>query len=144
MATWGAFEQEAPELAAFARERLAGRLAYLGTVRRDGAPRVNPVSPWIVGGGLFIRMYPGSAKVRSLERDPRYALHCSVEDADGGGGEVIVSGTARPVADPRRLAVANRDRSNPDRYVVFEFEVDDVLATTYEGGDEIRRRWPSA
>jgi len=39
-------EQGAPELARLGRARLdATRLAMLGTLRRDGSPRISPVEP---------------------------------------------------------------------------------------------------
>lgn len=69
MTGWEVFQAEAPELAAFVRERLDLRVSYLATLRSDGAPRVNPVTPWFAEGRLFIRMYPGSVKVRAI-RDP--------------------------------------------------------------------------
>lgn len=142
MGSWETFELDAPELAAFVRERIHLKVAYLGTLRGDGAPRVNPVTPWFAAGRLFIRMYPGSVKVRALERDPRYALHSSVPDDDGTGGEAILWGTASVVHDADVLAAANARMSEPDRYVVLGFGVDQALITTYEGGDTTRRRWP--
>lgn len=142
MGSWETFEQGAPELAAFVRERTHLRVSYLGTLRADGGPRVNPVTPWFAAGRLFIRMYPGSVKVRALERDPRYALHSSVPDDDGTGGEAVVWGTASVVTDPDLLSSANEGRFDPDSYVVLEFGVDEVLITTYEGDDTVRRRWP--
>ena len=142
MGTWETFERDAPELAAFVRERMHLKVAYLGTLRADGGPRVNPVTPWFAAGRLFIRMYPGSVKVRALERDPRYALHSAVPDDDGTGGEAVVWGTASVVEDAELLAAANQGRFDPHRYVVLEFGVDEVLVTTYEGDDTIRRRWP--
>ena len=143
MARWETLEAEAPELAAFVRERMDLRVSYLGTLRPDGAPRVNPVTPWFTAGRLFIRMYPGSVKVRSIERDPRYSLHSAVPDDEGTGGEALLFGTAAVVEDSERLAEANAERSNPDRYVVLEFDVDDAMSTLYEGDDTIRRRWPA-
>jgi hypothetical protein len=142
MGSWETFEGEAPELAAFVRERLHLRVSYLGTLRVDGAPRVNPVTPWFAAGRLFIRMYPGSVKVQALQRDSRYALHSSVPDDDGTGGEAMIWGTASVVEDAELLAAANEGRVDPERYVVLEFGVNEVLITTYEGDDTLRRRWP--
>jgi len=142
MGDWEVFEREAPELAAFIRERMHLKVSYLGTLRVDGAPRVNPVTPWFAAGRLFIRMYPGSVKVIALERDPRYALHSSVPDDDGTGGEAVVWGRASVVDDLDLLAAANEGRFDPERYAVLQFGVDEVLITTYEGDDTVRRRWP--
>jgi hypothetical protein len=142
MGSWETFEREAPELAAFVRERMHLQVSYLGTLRVDGAPRVNPVTPWIAAGRLFIRMYPDSVKVRALQRDPRYALHSSVPDDEGTGGEAVLWGTASVVDDADLLSAANDGRFEPGRYVVLEFDADEVLITTYEGDDTVRRRWP--
>ena len=143
MARWETFEADAPELASFVRERMDLRQCYLGTLRPDGGPRVNPVTPWFTAGRLFIRMYPNSVKVRALERDPRYSLHSSVPDDEGTGGEALLFGTAAVVEDQELLARANAERSNPDRYVVLEFDVDEAMTTVYEGDDTVRRRWPA-
>jgi len=59
---------------------LERRVAYLGTTRTDGSPRVHPVSPFIGAGCLFVYMEPTSPKAADLRRDARYALHCGVED----------------------------------------------------------------
>ena len=36
MTPWKTFEQQAPELAAFGKDRFASEVAYLGTIRADG------------------------------------------------------------------------------------------------------------
>src|SRR5215212_991738 len=100
MVTWHNFEAAEPAIAAFTIERLAGRVAYLATVRPDGGPRVHPVTPIIGAGHLFLFMEPTSPKGRDLQRDSRYALHCGVEDNQGGAGEVIVHGRAELVEAP--------------------------------------------
>ena len=146
MATWQAFAAAEPELADFAFERLDERLAYLATVKADGAPRVHPVSPFIGAGHLFVYMEPTSPKVRDLERDPRYALHCTVENNDGGEGELSISGRARMVLDPSQRTLAfdtarDAGQSPEERYIVFELGLEHVMATTYAGGHAHRRRW---
>ena len=143
MTRWETFQAEVPELAAFVRERMNLRVSYLGTLRPDGGPRVNPVTPWFTAGRIFIRMYPGSVKVRALERDPRYSLHSAVPDDEGTGGEALLFGTAAVVEDPELLAKANQERSNTERYVVLEFDVDEAMSTVYEGDNTVRRRWPA-
>jgi hypothetical protein len=42
--TWAEFANAEPDLAAFARERMEGRIMYQATLRLDGGPRVHPVS----------------------------------------------------------------------------------------------------
>src|SRR6266542_969079 len=106
MVTWYDFGAAEPAMAAFVMQRLAGRVAYLATVRPDGGPRVHPVTPIIGAGHLFLFMEPTSPKGRDLQRDDRYALHCGVEDNQGGAGEVVVHGRAEFVEAPDRRALA--------------------------------------
>src|SRR5918992_547093 len=64
--SWGEFKELAPELAAFGDGRLRLPPAYLATVRRNGAPRVHPVTPIIDVEALFVFMEPTSPKARDL------------------------------------------------------------------------------
>jgi len=93
MASWQEFAQHASELAAFGEARYESGVAYLGTLRPDGSPRVHPVTP-ILGEQLFLFMEPTSPKGKDLRRDPRYTLHCSV--ANSSGGEASFTSGAAP------------------------------------------------
>lgn len=145
MGTWAEFRAEAPPLSEHAANRLHGRVSYLGTNRRDGSPRVHPVTPIVADSTVYLFMEPDSPKARDLERDARYALHAGVEDSQGGTGEVLVSGRATRLYD-----TASRDEATQaatytpaDRYILFALDVDEVLATAYEGGQPVRTRWRS-
>lgn len=145
MVIWSVFAADAPALEAFGRARLERRVAYLATVRGDGAPRVHPVSPFIGAGSLYLYMEPTSPKAADLRRDARYALHGGVENDGGGGGEFYVTGEAREIAEaPTRaqaFAAARAAGYQPaERHVVFELLLARVLATTYDGGRK-RERW---
>ena len=143
MVTWHDFEVAEPEIAAFAVRRLAGRVAYLATIRPDGGPRVHPVTPIIGAGHLFLFMEPTSPKGRDLQRDSRYALHCGVEDNQGGEGEVIVQGRAEFVEAPERrtLAIASSSYQPHDRYILFELFLGQLSITIYEQDGIRRHRW---
>ena len=71
MATWAEFANVEPELAAFARERMEGRIVYQATLRLDGGPRVHPVSPWLGAGLLCVSFRDTSPKMREVARDAR-------------------------------------------------------------------------
>ncbi len=125
--SWAALEAGDPEMAAFGRLRFErNKVAYLATTRKDGAPRVHAVTPTVADGRLLVFMYPTSPKGRDLERDGRYALHCSVEDQSGGGGEFCVRGRAwRVDADELWEAVRpGKVAESRERYILFEFSVD--------------------
>lgn len=141
--SWNTLETADPELAAFGAERFASGVAYLATVRGDGAPRVHPVTPIIGAGHLFLFMEPTSPKGHDLQRDGRYAMHCSVEDSSGAGGEFFIAGRARLVEDPALRQIAtNASRFTPaDRYILFELSLEHASSTIYDGGNTVRRRW---
>jgi hypothetical protein len=81
--SWKDFEEANPELAAFGLERFKSGVAYLATVRKDGSPRVHPVTPIVGDGYLFVFMEPTSPKGYDLRRDGRYAMHSAVSDSSG-------------------------------------------------------------
>ena len=142
--SWNKLEIADPELAAFGAERFASSsVAYLATVRGDGAPRVYPVTPIIGEGRLFLFMEPTSPKGHDLRRDGRFAMHCSVENSGGGGGEFFIAGRARPVEDPvlRQHATKASSFTPADRYILFELSLEQASSTIYDGGNPVRRRW---
>jgi hypothetical protein len=142
MSTWREFADQAPELAAFGESRYASEVAYLGTVRTDGSPRVHPVTP-IIGDQLYLFMEPTSPKRLDLLRDPRYTLHCSVEDQNGGNGEFYVRGRAALTDDPNVRAEAIKVSSYVprDQYILFVLSVDYAFMNQYIDGKSNVRRW---
>jgi Pyridoxamine 5'-phosphate oxidase len=72
MRRWADFEEAAPDLAALGRERIERfGFVFLGTLRKDGGPRVNPVEAHFVEGHLAVATIAGSLKALDLLRDPR-------------------------------------------------------------------------
>lgn len=145
--SWQTLEASDAELAAFGARRLGDSdVAYLATVDGSGAPRLHPVTPILAPGHVFVFMEPTSPKGHDLERGSRYALHCTVEDDQGGGGEFRIRGTARRITDPdlRRLAAERASYEPADSYVLFELLVDDAFGTRYaDDGTPVRYRWAS-
>jgi len=141
--SWKHFEQENPQLAAFGRERLHRRVCYLATVRKDGSPRVHPVSPLIADGHLLVFMEPTSPKGHDLRRDGRYAIHSSVVDNDGSGGEFTVSGSAHLVesAALRKTADTAHGTQPREQWILFEFEIATAASTVYENDKPVRVHW---
>lgn len=139
MVTWEAFAAQAPEIAAFGAKRFANGVAYLGTVRADGSPRVHPVTP-IIGAELFLFMEPTSPKGKDLQRDGRYTLHCTVEDSGGGEGEFYVSGRGALTEDPlvRAQAIAAASYPPKERYILFRLTVEAAFMNIYGVGIQ---RW---
>jgi hypothetical protein len=77
MAAWNDFKAAHPTMAEDGRGLLyhfGVGLAFLGTVRPDGGPRLHPICPLINAEGLFAFIVP-SPKRGDLHRDGRYSLH---------------------------------------------------------------------
>lgn len=144
MTSWAEFRQQDPELAAFGEARFRSGVAYLGTLREDGGPRVHPVTP-IMGEELFLFMEPTSPKGKDLQRDGRYTLHCSVEDSGGGGGEFYVRGRGTLSQDTatRQQAMSVSSYVPADRYILFILTVELAFMNRYIDGKSNSRRWQS-
>jgi hypothetical protein len=149
MLSWKGFTSDEPALAEACRAlfyQYGVGLAFLGTVRPDGGPRLHPMCPLISDKGLFAFLIP-SPKRDDLHRDPRYALHsfpCE-ENEDA----VYLMGTAASVKDRElRDELATqffRERdldglSGFDDHELFEFSIERCLRTTSTGhGDPAPR-----
>ena len=75
--TWAEFARLRPDLADAGRGLLyffGPGLGLIGTVRRDGGPRMHPFCPTLAGEGLYAFIAP-SPKLNDLLRDGRFALH---------------------------------------------------------------------
>jgi hypothetical protein len=145
--SWQNLVDGSPELAAYGAGRFENRVAYLATVSKDGTPRVHPVSPILRENRLFVFMYPTSPKAHDLQRvgdnGGKFALHCAVEDREGGKGEFYIRGTAEQVNDPalwELVRPGHADEFNV-RYILFELSVTQAFSMVYAGDDSIQSRW---
>ena len=98
---WEEFNTAAPELAQ-AGEKLFERVGVVlvGTLRKDGSPRISPVEPLIAGGQLYLGMMPESFKAQDLLRDGRCTIHSLISDKQAPEGEFKLHGLAVNVQDP--------------------------------------------
>ena len=146
MATWAEFDAAEPELAAAGGALLFPfKIVYLATVRADGAPRVHPVSPFIIEGRLIVATPPTSPKARDQIRDGRYVMHALPGDEDF---EFRLRGRSRLVeAGPLRSAIL---RDGP-RFVhaedrIFEYDIEEAATAQWvnvgqPGTYPVRRSW---
>jgi hypothetical protein len=140
MASWKEFETRASEMADAGRKLLyqfGPGLAFLATVRKDGAPRLHPICPTVVDDQLYALILPSSPKCGDLKRDGRFALHTfPPKDRDD---EFLVMGRASFVDDHaqgtrvREDQVARGMKSSGDE-ALFRFEIDRVMYAKYPGG----------
>jgi hypothetical protein len=124
--SWRDVELGAPELARLGMARLnSAHLALLGTLRRDGSPRISPIEPHIAEGQLLIGAMAWSAKASDLRRDPRYTLHSVVTGPDTGQGELKLYGPAAEASQDLRAAAADAWwlASAPEKARVFTLHI---------------------
>lgn len=97
---WNEFKTAAPELAE-AGERLFDRVGVvlLGSIRKDGSPRISPVEHIFAKGELYLGMMPDSLKAQDLLRDGRCTVHNLISDKNAVEGEFKINGLARNVQD---------------------------------------------
>jgi Pyridoxamine 5'-phosphate oxidase len=97
MASWEQFAEARPDLAEIGLGVLPPcGIAYLGTVRSDGGPRVHPAYPVLGGGRLFVGIGPKSPKRHDLHRDPRCVLHALAGEDDA---EFVIRARAVKISD---------------------------------------------
>lgn len=105
MKSWSDFSAERPELAEhgrnmFLRSREHVGLAFIATLRKDGAPRLHPISLVISKDHLYVVIPLSSPKCADLIRDDRYALQAYPSSPNESGDEFYLAGHAHRIQDP--------------------------------------------
>jgi len=136
MVTWTEFAAVEPDLADVGRSLLFQfkvGLAFLATVRNDGAPRLHPVCPVLSSDRLFVLILPTSPKRHDLLRDGRYALQ-TFPQPKPGSDEFYIAGKAVGVDDPAIRAAILRDAKHmaDASEIAFELWIDHVMYTRWE------------
>jgi hypothetical protein len=145
---WAEFEDAVPELAALGRERIERfNFVLIGTLRSDGAPRINPVEAYFVNGHLTMNMMWRSYKALDLLRDPRILIHTVITRREGDEGEFKVRGRALPITDASlREAVASTfeekiDWRPPEKSHFFRIAVESAAYVVYKEGEQHMTLW---
>ncbi len=103
---WNDFAIAAPEIARIGQKLVEkDQLVLIGTIRRDGSPRISPVEPDFANGRLYLGMIWESYKALDLRRDPRCTVHGLVHDRFASEGEFKLYGRAEEVHDLDERAV---------------------------------------
>src|SRR5215472_13809742 len=144
MSSWSEFERRAPEMAEAGKKLLyqfGPGLAFLATVRKDGAPRLHPICPTVVDGNLYALILPSSPKCGDLRRDGRFAIHTfpPVENDD----EFLVMGRAHFLEDSAQETRVRDDQkargmTSTNDEALFRFEIERVMWAKYSGGHGTR------
>jgi Pyridoxamine 5'-phosphate oxidase len=157
---WDAFERACPEIATLARQRfIDDELVMVGTIRRDGSPRISPNETDFAVGRLFVSMMWHSRKAADLLRDPRIVVHSVTANRQGTDGDVklygrVVDERHQEVREAFRDAIRDRIDWAPDEpnYHCFSVDVssagyirfgDDAVALAWDPRRGLRRLPPS-
>ena len=146
---WEEFERDAPELAAFGRDRFERTgLVLVGTLRGNGWPRISPVEPLIADGHLYLGMMWRSRKALDLLRDPRCTINSIVSNRDASEGEFKLFGRALDIHDPamRRSysdALYEKIGWRPEESEYHLFAIDIIAASSaiIKNEEWIRQTW---
>ena len=144
---WTQFKESAPDLAKLAEERFQRHgLVLVGTLRRNGWPRISPVEPLIVDGVLYLGMTWRSQKALDLLRDPHITMQTIVSNRDGTEGEVKLYGHAEDVqsAETRRtyLEAVRREMgyelAADQEFHLLAVDIESAAYVVIEGGSRGR------
>jgi hypothetical protein len=81
---WREFHEAVPALAQLVEEEFERTgVGLVGTIRRDGSPRISPVEPVFAHRQLLLGMMWRSQKALDLLRDARCVLHSAITNPDG-------------------------------------------------------------
>jgi hypothetical protein len=150
--TWEEFAQQAPDLAALGEECFERTgLVLVGTIRKNGWPRISPVEPLIAHGRLYLGMMWQSRKALDLLRDPRCVVHSTISDRHATEGEFKVYGRVVDVQDPeerRRYGVSLLEKIGVDPeapgfgdYHLFSVDVESAAFAILKGQEWDRKVW---
>jgi hypothetical protein len=146
MLSWRELGRLRPDLTQAGRDlfcQFGVGLAFLATVRRDGAPRLHPICVIPTNEGLYGLIIP-SPKLQDIERDGRYTLHSYPSPENEDAFSLSGSAAARNDASERRAVIATflaqRGRQGPpldeshfEGQTLVEFRIDGCLLTRTTG-----------
>jgi len=136
---WTTFQETVPELARLTEERFGRNgVALLGTLHKDGSPRISPVEPLLAEGELLLGLMWHSTKALDLLRDPRCTLHSAITSLEGTEGECKLDGRATQATDPgvqskhQEVFRQHWAEQAPALFHVFAVDVERAAFITYE------------
>ena len=140
---WDTFEDACPEIASMATARFENdQLVMVGTLRKDGSPRISPNEVDLAAGRLFVSMMWRSKKALDLLRDPRVVIHSVTCDKSGSDGDIKLYGRVVDERDPQvreafRDAIRARIDWAPDEpaFHCFSLDVESAGYTRFSESD---------
>lgn len=147
MPKFSELEESAPDVARFFRDRVTRTgIAFVGTTRSDGWPRISPMEITLSDGRIFAGSMPNAVKAKDLQRDGRCCLITTLIDKDDLEGEAKLFCRAREVTDPEDWSTLRAmwlespgiDIGEPGQSHIFEFDVEAAAHQWVEDGENWR------
>jgi len=142
---WQEFEVAASELADPWKEQLDDPgVALIGTIRKDGSPRISSIDPCLLDGQLYLGMMWRSMKALDLLHDPRTVLRSPICTSNGDEQELTLRGRAVEVKDPeeRRRYISVRTSWREPYLHLFALDIESAALIKYGGGQQSALLWP--
>ena len=156
MKTWSDFSIEESEVAKLGKNLLFQSrehvgLAFIATLRKDGAPRLHPISLVISKGHLYVMIPPTSPKCTDLIRDGRYALQAYPRPNNEENEEFYLAGCADQIQDPmiRQALIDDTKIIVAENEVLFELFLERAMYTKlvnrgFPDEHPIHRKWQAS
>ncbi|HXJ66802.1 MAG TPA: hypothetical protein VNN79_23840 [Actinomycetota bacterium] len=146
---WSEFTSACPEIAELARKRFVrDELVLLGTVTRDGWPRISPCELDFVGDELMMGMMWRSPKALDLLRGSPLVVHSVQADRHATDPDIKLMGRGVEVTDPpAREAYRDAIRARIDwapeepNFHVFALDVERAAVLSFADERETVTLW---
>jgi hypothetical protein len=146
---WKSFAAACPEIAQPAEEAFRrDELVMLGTLRKDGWPRISPCELDFVDEHLMLGMMWRSPKALDLQRDPRIVVHSVTCDRRALVPDLKIYGSAVEHAEPDirrayRDAIKARIDWEPEEpsFHVFSLDIRSAGYLRFQDGKESVMKW---
>jgi hypothetical protein len=142
---WEQYEATAPEMAALGRTKLEqSGVAIIGTIRKDGSPRISFVEPCFLDGVIYLGMMWQSRKALDLLQDPRIVVHNTICTSAGDEVEFSLHGRVIVIRDPqvRMKYVSERTYWQEPHFHLFSLDIESASLIEYGNGEQSVKVWP--
>ena len=146
---WQQFEAAAPELAAFGRKQIEqSGIVLIGTIRKDGSPRISCVESFFVDGILYLGMMWQSRKALDLLRNPRIVVRNTICTSTGDEAEFNLYGRVIEIHDTEQRrqyvdALSGKISWQEPYFHLFALDIESASSVEYGNGEQTVNVWPS-
>lgn len=137
MKSWNEFSCKEREISELGKRMLFPArphigLAFLATIRKDGSPRLHPVSLVCSQDHLYVFFPINSPKCGDLKRDGRYALQAFPPPDNEPGREFYLAGAAHHIQDVhiRQAIIIETGAHVEESEQLFELLINQAMYTT--------------